>query len=224
MLLEAKDVESDGSGMSDRQIRDECFTIMIAGHETTANALSFALWLLAKHPDVQQRLHEEAASVLGSRNPTAADYANLPYATAVFSETLRLYPPVWATARTCEIPYEIAGYTIPREAVILVSQFVVHRDPRFFPDPLRFDPERFSPANREANKSRPRFTFFPFAAGSRQCIGEGLAWMEGVLSLATIARDWRLTPPPGAPSEIALNPAISLRPKHGVPLIVERRS
>ena len=223
MLIESTDVEEDTGSMSDRQIRDECITIMLAGHETTANALSFALWLLGQHQDIQQRLHEEAAAVLGSRTPTAADYAHLPYATAVFSETLRLYPPVWTVARTCVIPYEIAGYKIPRGAVLVAPQFVVHRDPRFWPDPLRFDPDRFSPENRERNKSRPRFAFYPFAAGSRQCIGEGLAWMEGVLSLATIARDWQLKPIPNAPSRIALNPSISLRPKNGVPLIVERR-
>jgi cytochrome P450 len=223
MLLEATDVDADGRGMSNQQVHDECMTIMLAGHETTANALSFALWLLAQHQEIQQSLQEEASSVLGDRMATAADYPNLPYATAIFSEALRLYPPVWVTARTCEIPYEIEGYTIPRGAVLLAPQFVVHRDPRFYPNPLQFDPERFSPRNRELNKSRPRFAFYPFAGGSRQCIGEGLAWMEGVLSLATIARDYRLTPLPGASSQIALNPAISLRPKDGVPLLVERR-
>jgi len=223
MLLEATDVDADGRGMSDQQVHDECLTIMLAGHETTANALSFALWLLSQHQEIQQNLQEEASSVLGDRMATAADYPNLPYATAIFSEALRLYPPVWVTARTCEIPYEIEGYTIPRGAVLLAPQFVVHRDPRFYPNPLQFDPERFSPRNRELNKSRARFAFYPFAGGSRQCIGEGLAWMEGVLSLATIARDYRLAPLPGASSQIALDPTISLRPKDGVPLLVERR-
>jgi len=223
MLLEATDLDADGRGMSDQQVHDECLTIMLAGHETTANALSFALWLLSQHQEIQQNLQEEASSVLGDRVATAADYPNLPYAIAIFSEALRLYPPVWVTARTCEIPYEIEGYTIPRGAVLLAPQFVVHRDPRFYPNPLQFDPERFSPRNRELNKSRPRFAFYPFAGGSRQCIGEGFAWMEGVLSLATIARDYRLAPPPGASSQIALDPAISLRPKDGVPLLVERR-
>ena len=213
------------SGMSDRQIRDECLTIILAGHETTANALSFAVWLLAQNPEIQQRLHQEAVSVLGSgentRTATADDYPRLPYAHAVFAETMRLYPPVWVVARTCEIPYEIAGYKIPRGAVLVAPQFVLHRDPRFWPDPLRFDPDRFAPDNPEA-KTRPRFAYFPFAAGSRQCIGEGLAWMEGVLALATITRDWRLRPLPNAPTTIALNPAISLRPKQAVPLIVEK--
>ncbi len=221
MLLEAVDPEDATATMSNQQIHDECLTIMLAGHETTANALSFALWLLAKHSDVQTRLHEESASVLAGRVPKADDYGKLPYATKVFSETMRLYPPVWATARTCVEEYQIAGYTIKPGAVLLAPQFVVHRDPRFFPDPLRFDPERFAPENKHG---RPRFAFFPFAAGSRQCIGEGLAWMEGVLSLAAMARDWRLSVPAGAPEELAMTPAISLRPKHGVRLLVERRA
>jgi len=221
MLLEAVDPEDATASMSNRQVHDECLTIMLAGHETTANALSFALWLLAKHPEVQTRLHEEAATTLGSRAPNADDYAKLPYAAQIFSEALRLYPPVWVIARTCVEAYQIAGYTIQPGSVLIAPQFVVHRDPRFFPDPLRFDPERFAPGNKQG---RPRFAFFPFAAGSRQCIGEGLAWMEGVLSLATIARDWRLSLPPGAAQEIAMVPAISLRPKHGVRLLAERRA
>jgi len=221
MLLEAVDTEDSTGRMSDQQVHDECLTIMLAGHETTANALSFALWLMAKHPEMQTRVHDEAREVLGDRAATADDYARLPYATQLFSETLRLYPPVWVIARTCVQPYEIAGYAIPKGAILVASQFVIHRDPRFYSDPLRFDPERFA---KDGAKSRPRFAFFPFAAGSRQCIGEGLAWMEGVLSLATIVRDWRLTASQGAGREIALNPAISLRPKFGVPLVVERRA
>jgi cytochrome P450 len=224
MLLEAVDTEESTGRMSDRQVHDECLTIMLAGHETTANGLSFALWLLAKDQEVQTRLHEEARAVLGDRAPTADDYGRLPYATQVFSEALRLYPPVWVIARTCVQPYEIAGYPIKAGAVLLAPQFVVHRDPRFYPEPLRFDPERFAVEKKEGSKGRPRFAFFPFAAGSRQCIGEGLAWMEGVLSLATIIRDWRVSLPPGASAEIALNPAISLRPKNGVALLVERRA
>jgi cytochrome P450 len=223
MLMEAVDTEGSSGRMSDQQVHDECLTIMLAGHETTANALSFSLWLLAKYPEVQTRLYEEARMVLGDRAPIAADYSRLPYATQVFSETMRLYPPVWVIARSCVEPYEIAGYAIAKGAVLIAPQFVVHRDERFYPDPLRFDPERFAVDKKETVRSRPRFAFFPFAAGSRQCIGEGLAWMEGVLSLATIVRDWKLSLPAGAPAQIAVNPAISLRPKHGVPLLVERR-
>ncbi len=223
MLLDAVDTEEATGTMSDRQIHDECLTIMLAGHETTANALSFALWLIAKQPEVQARMHEEAVAVIGGRVADADDYARLPYATQVFSEALRLYPPVWVTARSCVRPYEIAGYLVRPGSILLAPQFVVQRDARFYPDPLRFDPERFAADKKDGAKARPRFAFFPFAAGSRQCIGEGLAWMEGVLSLATMVRDWRLILPAGAPAEIAMNPAISLRPKHGVPLLVERR-
>ena len=222
MLLEAEDTEDGAARMSDRQVHDECLTIMLAGHETTANALSFALSLLATHPDVQQRLHEEAVATLGTRSACADDYPRLPYATQVFSEALRLYPPVWVTARTCVEPYEIAGYPIARKALLIAPQIVVHRDPRFFADPLRFDPDRFSPTAREAGKGRSRFAFFPFGAGSRQCIGEGLAWMEGALSLATIVRDWRFSKPAAAANEIAVNAAISLRPRNGVPLFIHR--
>jgi len=226
MLMATVDDEATGNEsamMSDQQLRDECLTVMLAGHETTANALSFSLWLLARHPDIQAAVSAEARAVLGSgdaaRAPSAEDYSKLKYTTQVFAETMRLYPPVWVTARTCEVPYEIAGYHIPRGAILIASQLVIHRDPRFYPDPLRFDPARFT----EENKStRPRFAFYPFAAGSRQCIGEGLAWMEGVFVLALIARDWRLTLPAGSPAEIAYNPAISLRPKHGVALHLER--
>jgi cytochrome P450 len=205
--------------MSNQQLHDECLTIMLAGHETTANALSFALALLARHPGIQSAVSAEAREVLGNRVPAAEDYPRLKYTTQVFAEALRLYPPVWVTARTCAEPYEIAGYKIAAGSILVAPQFVVHRDPRFFPDPLLFDPSRFA----EENKSgRPRYAFYPFAGGSRQCIGEGLAWMEGVFVLATIARDWQLTLPPNTPSEIAINPAISLRPKHPVNLTLTR--
>jgi len=221
MLMEASDPEAREADekMSDQQLRDECITILLAGHETTANALSFALALLARHPEIQEAVRAEARSVLGDRAPEAADYPRLRVATAVFAETLRLYPPVWTTARTCHEPYEIAGFPIHPGAVLVAPQFVVHRDPRFFADPLRFDPSRFAEENKAG---RPRYAFFPFAGGGRQCIGEGLAWMEGVFVLAVIAREWRLTLPMDAPKEIAYEPSISMRPKHGVRLTVER--
>jgi cytochrome P450 len=223
MLLHATDPEDASAAsntMTDQQLHDECVTVILAGHETTANALSFALHLLAHHPEVQQRLHDEAAAVLGSRTPTSADYARLGYATQVFAETLRLYPPVWTTARTCAVEYEIAGYKIPLGASILAPQYAVHRDPRFWDKPEVFDPERFTPG---AKAGRPRYAYFPFAGGSRQCIAEGLAWMEGTFVLAVVARDWKLTPPPGSPAVPALNPAVSLRPKHGIRLRIDRR-
>ncbi len=221
MLLASVDTEDNSGGMSDQQVRDECLTVMLAGHETTANALSFALWELGKHPEVQERLHRESRAVLGDRLPAAEDYGKLPYAAQVFAETIRLYPPVWVTARMAAEEYQYRGITIPKGATLLAPQIVAHRDPRFWPDPMRFDPDRFS---EEKKAGRPRFCYFPFGAGARQCIGEGLAWMEGVLILASVARDWRLTLPDGAPPDLPMLPAISLRPRGGVHLKVERRT
>jgi cytochrome P450 len=223
MLLNATDPEdasAQSNTMTDKQLHDECVTVILAGHETTANALSFALHLIAHHPEVQQRLHEEASAVLGDRTPTAADYPRLPYANQIFAETMRMYPPVWVTARTCVTPYDIAGFQIPVGASILAPQFAVHRDPRFFPDPTVFDPGRFTP---EAKAGRPRYAYFPFAGGSRQCIAEGLAWMEGTLVLAIIGRDWKLTPPAGSSAEPTISPKVSLRPKDGTRLQISRR-
>lgn len=223
MLIEAVDPEAakgEASSMSDKQLHDECLTVLLAGHETTANALSFTLGLLARHPEVAEAVAAEAEEVLGNRAPAAEDYARLRYTTQVFAEAMRLYPPVWVTARTCAQPYEIAGFPIKPGAVLLAPQFVVHRDPRYYEDPLRFDPARFNETNKAA---RPRYSFFPFAAGSRQCIGEGLAWMEGVFVLAVIARSWHLQLPADEPAEIVYNPSISLRPRQGVPLILKRR-
>jgi cytochrome P450 len=220
MLLAAVDTEEGTGGMTDKQVRDECLTVMLAGHETSANALSFALWELAKHPEVQERLYRECRTVLGERLPAAEDYGQLGYAAQVFAETIRIYPPVWVTARTAAEEYGYRGIKIPKGAILLAPQIVAHRDPRFWDDPLRFDPQRFT----EENKSgRPRFCYFPFGAGARQCIGEGLAWMEGVLILSFVARHWRLSLPSDAPRELAMRPAISLRPKGGVSLRVDRR-
>jgi cytochrome P450 len=220
MLLAAVDTEEGTGGMTDKQVRDECVTVMLAGHETTANALSFALWELARNPDVQERLYQECRAVLGPRAPAAEDYGRLTYAAQVFAETIRIYPPVWVTARTAVEAYEYRGITIPRGAILLAPQIVAHRDPRFWDDPLRFDPRRFTEENKAG---RPRFCYFPFGAGARQCIGEGLAWMEGVLILASVASNWKLSLPADSPRELPLHPAISLRPKGGVRLHVDRR-
>ncbi len=235
MLLEAVDTEDHSGGMTarmnDQQVRDECLTIMLAGHETTANGLSFALWMLAKHPEVQELLHKEATRVLGNRLPTAADYPALKYAYMVFAESMRLYPPVWVIARSCGLEgYDFRGFRISPGAIMIAPQFVVHRDPRFWPEPEKFDPTRFAPEEKSADgKSsngktpRPKFAYYPFGAGSRQCIGEGLAWMEGVFVLATIFRNWRVRPALDAPENLPMSPMISLRPKGGVPLVIERR-
>jgi cytochrome P450 len=189
MLIAAVDPEDPTQTMSDRQVRDECLTVLLAGHETTANALSFALWLLAHHPAIQQSVAEDCARVLQGRAPTAADYPQLTLAENVFAEALRLYPPVWVTARTAAEPYVYRGIQIERGTMLIAPQFAVQRDSRFFPDPLTFNPARFTP---EAKATRPKFAYFPFGAGSRQCIGEGLAWMEGTLALAAILQQWKL--------------------------------
>jgi cytochrome P450 len=220
MLLAAVDTEENTGQMSDQQVRDECLTVLLAGHETTANGLSFALWLLAQHPDIQQKLHLEAESVLADRAPSADDYPRLRYTQMVFAETLRLFPPVWVTARTCAQPYRFHGCDLPAGAILLAPQVAVHRDPRFYDHPLRFNPDRFAESARSA---RPRFAYFPFGGGSRQCIGESLAWMEGVLVLATIARAWRVLPVRGSSTVLPVKAMITLRPANGLPLIVERR-
>jgi cytochrome P450 len=207
--------------MTDEQVRDECVTVMLAGHETTANALSFALWELARNPEVQERLYQECHAALAGRTPDAEDYANLGYTAQVFAEAIRLYPPVWVTARTAAEGYEYRGMTIPKGAVLLAPQIVAHRDSRFWEDPLRFDPQRFTDENKSR---RPRFCYFPFGAGARQCIGDGLAWMEGVLILASVVSHWKLSLPAGAPPNLPLHPAISLRPKAGLRLRLERRT
>ena len=221
MLLASQDTEGGTGSMSDEQVRDECVTALLAGNETTANGLSFALFLLAQHPEVQERLHAEAAAVLGDRTASAAEYASLPLAHACFAEAMRIYPPVWAIARTAAEDYEWRGFRVPRGSVLLAPNWVLHRDPRFWPNPEAFQPDRFLDGSKE---TRPRFAYFPFAAGSRQCIGEGLAWMEGVLILATIARDWTLTPEPGTPTVPRLDPKVTLRPKDGVRVQLTRRA
>jgi cytochrome P450 len=224
MLLAATDAEEGEPGktarMSDEQVRDECLTVLLAGHETTANALSFALRLLADHPDIQQQLAAESDRVLAGRSATAEDYGKLTLAEQVFAEALRLYPPVWVTARTAAEDYPYRGLTVRKGTILVAPQFAVHRDPRWWPDPERFDPSRHTPA---AKATRPKMAYFPFAAGSRQCIGEGLAWMEGVLVLATIVQSWRVSLAPGHESPVQIKPAISLRPKGPMPLLVERR-
>ena len=224
MLMASVDEEGEASGaaarMSDRQVRDECITVLLAGHETTANALSFALWLLAEHPAVQEEVAAESARVLGGRAPVAADYPLLGLAERVFAEALRLYPPVWVTARTAAESYAYRGMRIEKGTVLVAPQLVVHRDERFYAEPMRFDPSRFT---AEAKAMRPRMAYFPFGAGNRQCIGEGLAWMEGTLALAAMLQEWRVTRLEGAAREIALAPSVSLRPRGPVMLRVERR-
>ena len=166
MLLNSTDTEQGTGGMTDKQVRDECLTVMLAGHETSANALSFALWELATNPEVQEKLHHECRTVLGDRMPTAEDSSKLPYAAQVFAETIRLYPPVWVTARTSTENYEYGGVTIPKGATLLAPQIVAHRDPRFWNDPLRFDPERFSEQRKPGGPASPISPLAPAPANA----------------------------------------------------------
>lgn len=216
MLLMAQD--EDGSGMSDEQLRDEVMTLFLAGHETTANALTWTWYLLSQHPDVEERLHRELDTVLTGRTPTAADIPNLPYVEMVLSEAMRLYPPAWIIARRTLSDYQAGEYTIPANSLLMMSQYVVHHDARWYPDPLRFDPERWT---AEARASRPRYAYFPFGGGPRLCIGEPFAWMEGELVLAHLAQQWRLRLQPGY--HVETEPLITLRPRAGMPMIVQRR-
>jgi cytochrome P450 len=218
MLLFAQDAEGDGQALTDRQIRDEVVTVFLAGHETTASALTWSWWLLAQHPEAERRLHAELDEGLGDRPPTPDDLPRLSYASGVFAEALRLYPPAAMIFRRALEDHPVREYVIPKGGVVMLSQYVMHRDPRFYPDPDAFDPGRWAPAVRA---SRPRYCYFPFGGGPRVCIGEGFAAMEGVLVLATIAQRWRLRllAEPPAPRD----PRLGTRPSDALCLRLERR-
>jgi cytochrome P450 len=217
MLLMAQD-EEDGSGMSDKQVRDEAMTLFIAGHETTANALTWTWYLLSQYPAVEEKLHEEVDTILSGRLPRAEDVPQLSYTRKIFSEAIRLYPPAWTIGRRALNDYEIAPYRIPANSMVFMSPYVMQHDARYFPNPEVFDPERWTP---EAQAARPKFSYFPFGGGPRQCIGEAFAWMEGVLVIAAIAQQWKLCLVPSHP--VAMQPLVTLRPKHGMRMVVERR-
>jgi cytochrome P450 len=203
-LLAAQDEE--GARMSDQQLRDEAITLFLAGHETTALALAHTLYLLSKHPDVERRLYAEIAAVLGGRLPTADDVRALPYTERVLKEMMRLYPPAWTTGREAIEQVEIGGYVIPKGAQILTSQWVVHRDPRWFPNPEGFDPDRWTP---ERAKDLPRFAYFPFGGGPRICIGNHFAMMEATLVLVILLQRFRVELLPG--QRLDLQPTVTLR-------------
>jgi len=218
LLLRARDEEGDGGAMTDRQLRDEAMTIFLAGHETTSVALTWTWYLLSQHPEAEARLHAELDEVLGERPPTVDDLPALPYTEMVLTESMRLYPPAYVLGRTALEDLDLGGYLVPKGATMLTSQWVVHRDPRWFDEPLEFRPERWTP---EARASLPRYAYFPFGAGPRICIGEPFAWMEGALLLAAMARRWRMRLVPGHP--IATQPKVTLRPAHGMQMELERR-
>ena len=221
MLLLAQDTgdEGDGGSMTDQQLRDEATTLFVAGHETTSNALTWTWYALSGHPEAEAKMHAELDRVLRGRRPAAADVSRLPYTRAVLAESMRLYPPVWGMGRLALADHTLAGYDIPRGSLVVVSPFITQRDARFFPDPELFRPERWLDEN---TAERPRFSYFPFGGGARQCIGEQFAWMEGVLLLATLGQRWRLRLVPG--HRVELNPLITLRPKHGMRMTLHSRA
>jgi cytochrome P450 len=216
-LLRARD--ASGQAMGQRQIRDEVIANYTTGNGVLVSGLLWTWYLLAQHPAVEARLHAELDSVLGGMLPTVDDLPRLPYARMVVAESLRLYPPAWVIGRRVVQDYPLAGVVLPARSMLLVSPYVMQRDPRYFPDPDRFDPERWTP---EATAARPAFSFFPFSAGPRSCLGEHLAWTEMLLLLATLAQRWRLRLVPGYPLELL--PLISLRPRYGMRMRAEARA
>jgi cytochrome P450 len=220
LLLEATDDEGDGAGarMTDLQLRDEAMTLFLAGHETTANALAWTWYLLATHPAVEARLLASLDEALGGRTPAFADVPRLGYARQVLHEALRLYPPAYALGRVALEEVTLGGFRIPAGAGVLASQWVTHRDPRWWPEPDRFDPDRWAP---DAAAGRHRFAYFPFGAGTRVCVGEQFAWTEALLVLATLAPRWRLALAPG--TRVAPQPIITLRPRGGIPMTLHPR-
>jgi cytochrome P450 len=215
LLMQAKDDQTHVQ-MTEKQLRDEVLTLLIAGHETTANVLAWTFYLLAQHPGVDQRMHEEARAVLGGRTAFgASDLDRLVYTRHVMREGLRLYPPGWFVGREAQVDVRLGGYTVPKGAIVMVSQYVTHRDGRFFAEPNAFRPERWEDGLEDR---LPRGSYFPFSAGDRHCIGEGFAWQEALLILATLAERWRFELVPG--QNIRPRPSVTLRPDSPIRMIV----
>jgi cytochrome P450 len=221
MLLNARDEEdpSAGGGMTDQQVRDEAMTIFLAGHETTANALTWTWYLLSETPAVEARLLDEVDRVLAGRLPAVPDIPSLPYVEKVVTESMRLYPPAWIIGRRALHDYRIGEWVAPARSIFVMSPYVLQRDARYFPEPERFNPDRWTADFRAA---LPPFAYFPFGGGPRRCIGESFAWMELVLVVATIAQQWHLRLVPGHPVEP--QPLVTLRTKHGMRMTTTRRS
>jgi cytochrome P450 len=210
--------EKSPKKMTDRKVRDQILTFFLAGHETVASALMWTWYLLAANPDVTEKLHSELNKVLNGRLPEVSDLESLSYAKMVFAESMRIYPPVWIIGRRALRDVNVDGHIIPKGSYVHVSQFLMHRDPRYFPEPERFDPERWT---SEATAARPRFSYFPFGGGGLQCIGEGFAWTQALLVIATLASRWRMQLVPG--HRIELEPQVTLRSRYGMPMTLERR-
>jgi len=218
-LLRAQQEQGPDGWLTDEQVRNEVLVMLLAGHETTANALTWTFHLLGQYPEAEAKLHAEVDAVLGGRPPTAADVPKLRYTEMVLAEAMRLYPPAWIISRPVLRDFAIGDYFVPQGTIFYICMYLLHRRPDFYPDPEKFDPERMSP---EARAARHHYAYVPFGAGPHQCLGEQFAWLEGTLVLATFAQKWRLRPVPGHVPE--LEPLITLQPKGGLPMIVQRRS
>ena len=232
-LLQAQDEEARIGRMNDTQLRDEVMTIFLAGHETTANALTWTLYLLSQHPTVGDKLYDELCYVLGNNDkesssngnsnskivPVIEDVSKLEYTEKVFRESMRLYPPAWTIGRQAIDDYKIDQYVIPAGSIILMSQYVMHHNPRYYADPDLFYPDRWT---KELKSHLPRFSYFPFGGGIRGCIGEPFAWLEGILLIATICNQWKMHH--DTTHKVELKPLITLRPKYGMRMRLEVRN
>jgi cytochrome P450 len=235
------DSNDETSSMMDKQIRDHLITMLIAGHETTANALTWTYYLLAQHPEIEKKLFEEIDSILSTktqtqqqnatpennarklnrsyRNVTSSDVPKLKYVEKVFREAMRLYPPVWTIGRIVEEEYKIGDYTIPKESALFMSQYVMHRNPKYYDNPEVFNPDRWTD---EFKRQLPRFSYFPFGGGLRGCIGEPFAWQEGIMLITTISSYWKMNLHPD--QKVKIDHGATLNPKNGIKMILEARN
>jgi cytochrome P450 len=218
MFLSARDEET-GGGMTDQQLRNEVMTMLLAGHETTSLALSWTYYLLSQHPEAGERIEDEVERVIGDSRPSFAHLDRLTYTRRVIEESLRLYPPAWGFSRRALADDELGGYRVRKGMLVFVIPFVVHRRPKLWPDPERFDPDRFTP---ELEAARPKFAYIPFGGGPRGCIGNQFAMVEAMLIVATVARRYRIELEPN--QTIRPEPLITLRPKPGIRAALARRS
>lgn len=210
--------------MDDAQLRDEAMTMVLAGHETTAMALSWTWYLLSANPQAAAGLHRELDSVLDGRDPEFADIPALPFTYAVIAEAMRLYPPAWILGRRTTAFQEVDGWPIPEGSLVLTSAYAMHRDPRFWDSALAFTPQRWINADGAFDESapgQPKGAWFPFGFGNRKCIGDQFAWTEAVIVLATLAQRWELSLVPG--SAVKPNPAVTLRPDGPIPMVLHAR-
>lgn len=231
-----KEIKDETSKMPDDRIRDHLITMLIAGHETTANALTWTYYLLAQHPEVEKKVFEEIDSVLRGkstksgnqnkkekskeyRNVTADDVPKLKYIEKVFREAMRLYPPVWSIGRIIEEDHQLGDYIIPKNSALFMSQYVMHRNPKYYDDPEEFNPDRWSD---EFKRKIPRFSYFPFGGGLRGCIGEPFAWQEGIMLIATISTYWKMNLRPN--QKVKVDHGVTLNPKNGIKMTLQARN